>query len=170
MNFNEFQQKIILLSVKQFMGFSHYWGTMIETREDAYIETEVERCMTAAEAEQRNRRENITRDDVFHWQEGSTTSEFDSQEQLFESAIQLFNEKYRSKYQWLMVGQRATYPPYLVLVGPFETKTQLNNLWLEAESMGWWDHKENDTRMDEFEKEFFRIFEEADEIPGPGSV
>lgn len=131
-------ERIVYLEISSFKMYVynavHYCGRLRCGEESA----DLARTLSAAEAEEFNRIDGFS-----VYEEGDETWRFKSKSQLKSLAVQTYREHFPDAV-FLIRGSHTVADPQFVLDGPDPWRTTLNELFAQADRLGWWDGGEKD--------------------------
>lgn len=139
--------KVVYCKISSWVGrvqsAEHYYADLKAGRYPAKrVEEKVWHNLTQSEADRLNRR---TMQDPRYpnptWKVGEEVGYFFSRERAVEGAVAVYKELFPGAVI-LVEGDIGTYEPQLILDGPPEAMKAINDLYEQAEEIGWWEGDE----------------------------
>lgn len=138
-------------------GGGHWYGELVPTHSpEGHDFHELTRVLSAKDVEELNKAEIHVGSDYWY-RPGQTTNRFFSEEHLTALAVAEYKKVYPDAVL-LMLGSRSTADPQLVLDGPEDVKEKINAWYQQAEDVGWYKRKGDNTAMRKISDEYWEYF------------
>lgn len=140
---------IVCLEISNYIGSigaSHYYGRL--RGGDKRVDLEYK--LSQAQATKLNKIDGKG----YTWKRGSTTSRFESEEDIIQAALAQYKTYFPGALA-LVLGDYSSAGPKWTIDGPPELLGYGNDLWQEAEDMSWWDY--DPTLMDRICNEWEKL-------------
>lgn len=151
--------KTIYLETSTFRGGMccdaiHYYGRLSWKNNDGVREDlEIQKKLSREEAHRLTEHDGYE----YKWRAGNTTGRFEKEEEIIELAMKEYKKIFPDCDCILVKGRYNTCEPQEILCGPEEYAKQVNELYAEAERIGFWD---NDKRMTQIENRWIILNKE----------
>jgi len=147
------KDKIAILEISSWAGISigatHCYG-------DVWIQgekIELQKVLTKEEAEIKT---NI--DEGYRWKAGDTTGGFDSEKEIRIIAINIC--KKNPSVKLLLEGTYCVADVQKAIYGDPKIISKINKLYKKADKIGFWDHREHESEMEDIDNKFDSLLEE----------
>lgn len=140
------------------LGAEHYYGHLSgkdEKSEHGYKKIQLQKIITAREAELLNRKDDC---EIDLYEEGDETDRFNSEREVITTALEQWQEHFPGR-TILFCGSACSADPTKILVAPEPIFTEGNKLFEEAKHIGFWDF--NEERMEKISKAWDELFKEV---------
>lgn len=118
---------------------SHFYG-QLDANDANRTSVNMSRVLSAKDAEELNETDE---DEHFKWGEGDESSRFMSDRSIIDAALATWKEHF-PEGRLLIMGDRGTLDPQLILDGPAELMEVANEIYEEFETYHGWDCDEED--------------------------
>lgn len=159
------KNSIVHLEITSFMdigsfGAEHYYGKLTGYINNEYTSKDIKKAMNQSEARK------LSKKDDFKYHAGHMTSRFDTKDEIINIARKEYKEIFK-KAKVLLLGNSAHVKPKFVIDAPINVKSDLNNLFLESEQIGYTEkhgffYCNEEDKMDELADRFYKMLENID--------
>lgn len=155
--------KVVYLNIYSWVGIgiieaSHYYGRLrCEGHDNDFdgLGVEIKKKLTPREAIHLNQASGY---EFLVYEAGDYHPGFEDKDKLIEAAKEVWLDHFPDA-EILVLGSPSIAEPQLVLCGPIEVKTKINNMYLECERLNWYDGKDS-SLVEEISKEFWRYMKD----------
>ena len=153
---------IVHLQISSFMdigsiGATHYYGKLVGYIDNQYTHKDIEKPMNEEDVKK------LSEKDDFEYHIGHMTSRFDTEDEIINIARKKYKDIFKEA-KVLLLGNSAHIEPKFVIDAPFDMKVELNNLFFEAEQIGYTEkhgffYCNDEDKMDKLGDRFYKILE-----------